>query len=215
MKTPRLLRLIRLIFGLFLYALGVVMQIQAHIGYAPWDIFHVGVSKTIGLSIGQVTILVGLIIVVIDWLLKERLGIGTIANMLLVGTFVDIIMNTGLIPQMNSMLSGIALLLAGMVVICFGMYFYVGSAFGAGPRDTLMVAINRRLGIPVGAARSLMELTAAIAGWLLGGMLGIGTLIAVAGIGVAIQIVFRLLKFQPKDVVHETFADYFRKNNSR
>lgn len=215
MNAKRIVRLLRLVFGLFLYALGVVMQIQAHVGYAPWDIFHVGVSKTVGLSIGQVTILVGLLIVVIDWLLKEPLGIGTLANMLLVGTFVDFIMSTGLIKQMDSLASGILLLLAGMFVICLGLYFYVGSGFGAGPRDTLMVAINRRLNIPIGVARSLLELTAAVAGWLLGGMLGIGTLIAVAGIGFAIQVTFRLLRFQPKNVHHETFQDYFRKNDSR
>lgn len=211
MKKPFLSRFIRLIFGLFLHGLGIVMQIQANIGYAPWDVLHTGLSKTIGITIGQASISVGLAILILDWLLKEPLGIGTVLNMILVGSFVDLIMATKLIPQMNSLAGGAGLLTAGLIVLAFGVYFYISSGFGAGPRDTLMVALNRRLSIPIGVARSGVELSALIIGWLLGGRVGIGTVMAVFLIGFILQILFRWLKFAPKDVVHERLADYFPK----
>lgn len=203
-------RIIRLIFGLFLFALGVVMQIQAQVGYAPWDVFHAGLSKTFGLSIGQVTILAGIVIVLIIWLLKEPIGIGTLGNMLLIGTFVDLIMSAHLIPRMTNPVLGIGLLIAGLFVISLASYFYIGSGFGAGPRDALMVTLHRHAGLSIGWSRSLVEFVATVAGWFLGGMVGIGTILAVGGIGIVMQLMFRLLKFDPKDIVHETFTDYFR-----
>jgi len=202
------IRFLKLIFGLFLHGLGIVMQIQANIGYAPWDVLHVGLAQTIGLTIGQASISVGLMILLIDLLLKEPLGLGTILNMLLVGLFVDLIMSTGLIPVMSHLIGSVLLLFLGLVVLALGVYFYIGSGFGAGPRDTLMVALNRRLNVPIGIARSGIEFTALVIGWLLGGMVGIGTIMAVILIGFILQSLFRLLRFEPKDVAHETLTDY-------
>ena len=208
MKKHFWIRFLKLIFGLFLHGLGIVMQIQANIGYAPWDVLHVGLAQTIGLTIGQASISVGLMILLIDMLLKEPLGLGTILNMLLVGLFVDLIMSTGLIPVMSHLIGSVLLLFLGLVVLALGVYFYIGSGFGAGPRDTLMVALNRRLNVPIGIARSGIEFTALVIGWLLGGMVGIGTIMAVILIGFILQSLFRLLRFEPKDVAHETLTDY-------
>ncbi|HHT19811.1 MAG TPA: hypothetical protein GXZ74_00010 [Tissierellia bacterium] len=208
MKKHFWIRFLKLIFGLFLHGLGIVMQIQANIGYAPWDVLHVGLAQTIGLTIGQASISVGLMILLIDLLLKEPLGLGTILNMLLVGLFVDLIMSTGLIPVMSHLIGSVLLLFLGLVVLALGVYFYIGSGFGAGPRDTLMVALNRRLNVPIGIARSGIEFTALVIGWLLGGMVGIGTIMAVILIGFILQSLFRLLRFEPKDVAHETLTDY-------
>lgn len=208
MKKHFWIRFLKLIFGLFLHGLGIVMQIQANIGYAPWDVLHVGLAQTIGLTIGQASISVGLMILLIDLLLKEPLGLGSILNMLLVGLFVDLIMSTGLIPVMSHLIGSVLLLFLGLVVLALGVYFYIGSGFGAGPRDTLMVALNRRLNVPIGIARSGIEFTALVIGWLLGGMVGIGTIMAVILIGFILQSLFRLLRFEPKDVAHETLTDY-------
>lgn len=208
MKKHFWIRFLKLIFGLFLHGLGIVMQIQANIGYAPWDVLHVGLAQTIGLTIGQASISVGLMILLIDLLLKEPLGLGTILNMLLVGLFVDLIMSTGLIPVMSHLIGSVLLLFLGLVVLALGVYFYIGSGFGAGPRDTLMVALNRRLNVTIGIARSGIEFTALVIGWLLGGMVGIGTIMAVILIGFILQSLFRLLRFEPKDVAHETLTDY-------
>jgi len=201
-------RLIKLIFGLFLHGLGIVMQIQANIGYAPWDVLHTGLATTIGVTIGQASIAVGLALLFVNSILKEPLGLGTVLNMLLVGIFVDLILMTGLIPQMDHLISGIALLIIGLIVLAFGVYFYIGSGFGAGPRDTLMVALNRRLRIPVGLARTSIEMTALVIGWLMGGMVGIGTIMAVFLIGLILQVLFDWLRFDPKQIQHEKLADY-------
>lgn len=201
-------RLIKLIFGLFLHGLSIVMQIQANIGYAPWDVLHTGLATTIGVTIGQASIAVGLALLFVNSILKEPLGLGTVLNMLLVGIFVDLILMTGLIPQMDHLISGIALLIIGLIVLAFGVYFYIGSGFGAGPRDTLMVALNRRLRIPVGLARTSIEMTALVIGWLLGGMVGIGTIMAVFLIGLILQVLFDWLRFDPKQIQHEKLADY-------
>lgn len=207
MNKTYLIRLIRLVSGLFIYALGVVTQIKAHVGYAPWDIFHTGLASTLGLSIGQVSISVGLIIIIIDILLKEKIGLGTFANMFLIGLFIDLIMKLNIVPQSTSPWTGYPMLLAGMILLCFGLYLYMSSAFGAGPRDTLMVAIHRRLGVSVGLAKAMIEITVAFLGWRLGGMLGLGTLIAASLIGVVLQLVLRLMRFEPKKVKHETLRD--------
>lgn len=208
MKKNFWVRLIKLIFGLFLHGLGIVMQIQANIGYAPWDVLHTGLATTIGVTIGQASIAVGLALLLVNSILKEPLGLGTVLNMLLVGIFVDLILMTGLIPQMDHLISGIALLIIGLVVLAFGVYFYIGSGFGAGPRDTLMVALNRRLRIPVGLARTSIEMTALVIGWLMGGMVGIGTIMAVFLIGLILQVLFDWLRFDPKQIQHEKLADY-------
>lgn len=160
------------------------------------------------MTIGQASIAVGLALLFVNSILKEPLGLGTVLNMLLVGIFVDLILMTGLIPQMDHLISGIALLIIGLIVLAFGVYFYIGSGFGAGPRDTLMVALNRRLRIPVGLARTSIEMTALVIGWLLGGMVGIGTIMAVFLIGLILQVLFDWLRFDPKQIQHEKLADY-------
>jgi uncharacterized protein len=203
-------RLFRLLIGLFLYALGIVFTINANIGYAPWDAFHVGLSKIMGLSIGTTSILVGLIIVVITFLLGEKLGLGTILNMVLIGIFLDILMTLHLIPISNHMLISILMIIIGLFIIAIASYFYIGSAFGAGPRDSLMIALTRITGLPVGICRGTIELLAVIIGWKLGGMIGIGTVISAFVIGFCVQIIFKLFHFEPTKVKHETLDQTFR-----
>jgi len=200
-------RLFMLIVGLALYGLGIVVTIQANIGYEPWDIFHVGLAKTTGLSIGTISILVGLLLVISVALLGEKLGLGTFLNMIMVGLFVDLFMNIGLIPLAGNFFLGTCMLLAGLFTIALATYFYIKSAFGAGPRDNLMVVLARRTGLPVGVCRGGVELIVTIAGWALGGMVGVGTVISVIVIGYFIQLVFRLFKFDIIAVKHETLGE--------
>lgn len=205
------LRLTRLIFGLFLYALGIVLCINANIGYAPWEVFHVGLAKTLGLSIGTISISVGLILVALVALLKEKIGMGMILNMLLIGVFLDLIMALNVLPVANHLAVGCAMLIAGLIIIAFGSYFYIGSAFGAGPRDSLMVALTRLTKLPVGVCRFGIEFIVLAGGWLLGGMVGVGTIISVVLIGFCIQYTFKLMKFDPTKVKHEMLAETFRR----
>jgi uncharacterized membrane protein YczE len=203
-------RFIKLIAGLFLYAVGIVLTLKANIGYAPWDVFHAGLSKTIGISIGTASIIVGLAILIIAVILGEKLGVGSVVNMVLIGLFINWILAVDLIPLANGLITGIIMLFAGIFVISLASYFYMGSSFGAGPRDSLMVGLRRKTGMPIGFCRSLLEFLAALIGWRMGGLLGFGTILAACLSGFCIQITFKALKFDTTALKHETFADTYR-----
>lgn len=209
-RTSPYLRLLRLIFGLFLYALGIVITLKAHVGYAPWDVLHVGLAKTTGMTIGLASILVGILIVAVAFLLGEKLGLGTILNMILIGVFLDLILKLNLIPAMDKFFLGVIMLIIGLFVISLATYFYIGSGFGAGPRDSLMVALARKTKLPIGFCRGTIEVMAVVVGWKLGGMVGIGTVIAAFAIGFCIQITFRVLKFDAKKVDHQTVTETYK-----
>ena len=202
-----LFRLVRLIFGLFVYGVGIVFMIRANIGYAPWDVFHAGLSNTLGISFGTASIWVGVMIVILAVFLGERVGMGTLPNMLLIGVFIDLIMFLDVIPKSENFVLGLLMMAIGMIVISLATFFYIGSGFGAGPRDSLMVAVTRLTKLPVGACRGAIEVMAVIAGWLLGGLLGIGTVISAFSIGFFVQMTFKVIRFDPTKVKHETLLD--------
>ncbi|MCL2479240.1 MAG: hypothetical protein FWF22_07045, partial [Treponema sp.] len=188
-----LLRFFILITGLFFYALGIVITIKANIGYAPWDVFHIGLVKRTGLSLGHISMLIGLLIIILIVILKEKIGIGTIFNMILIGLFIDIIFPV--IPVAANPVIGTLMLISGLFVIAVGTYFYIKSAFGAGPRDNLMVVLAKRTKLPVGLCRGIIELSVMIIGWIMGGMVGFGTVISVVAIGFCVHLVLKLFRF--------------------
>lgn len=200
------LRFIKLNFGLFLYGLGIIVTMRANVGYAPWEVLHSGISQTLGVSIGLVNTAVGAIIVALVFLLGEKIGLGTIFNMFMIGLFMDLILFLDFIPLFNNFWIGTLVLILGLFIISLGTYFYISSAFGAGPRDSLMVAITRKTGLPVGLCRGILEVSVVLIGWFLGGMVGLGTVISAFVIGFCVQITFKLLKFDPTLVKHETFG---------
>lgn len=199
------IRFLRMMFGIAIYGCGVYMTIQANLGLSPWDALNMGINCATGLSFGNASVVVGLFILVADVLLGEKIGFGTLVNTVMIGKMVDLFNYIELLPKMNGFFSGIALLLSGQILICFGMYFYIGTGLGSGPRDSLMVALNRKLKrVPIGLARGLIEGAALLVGWMLGAKVGIGTLIAVLGLGFIMQGVFSLLRFDPKAIHHES-----------
>ncbi len=206
-----IVRLLNMLLGLVLYAIGIVLTIKAGIGYAPWEVFHVGLSGVTGLSIGVVSIIAGVLIVIIVTAFGEKLGLGTVASMVLTGVFIDIIIAINIIPAAGNLAAGIIMLILGMFIIALGSYFYMKAAFGAGPRDNLMVVLTRKTKIPVGVCRLLVELLVTLIGWIMGGMAGIGTVISFIGIGVCVQIVFSVFRFDVTAVKHETLRDSFLK----
>lgn len=193
---------IKLNIGLILYSLGMVIGYEAHVGYAPWEVFHVGISKVTGISIGQASILVGLLILVYTALKKEPLGIGSILNMIIVGLVFDLILYTGIIPTTSSFIQSMFYVFLAMVVISFATYFYVGAGFGAGPRDGLMISISRRFGFSMGASRRLIEIAATLLGYFMGGQVGIGTLIFAFATGYIMDFIFVRLNFDAKTIEH-------------
>ena len=197
-------RIFKLFFGLFLCGLGIVMTMKANMGFSPYDVLHQGIANTFGLTIGTVSILIGLIICIICLFLGEKLGLGTISDMILIGILIDLFLSLNFIPKMNGYLSGLVMITTGLFTIAFGSYLYISSGFCAGPRDNLMIAIKRKTGLAVGFCRGLLEVSAVLCGWLLGGPVGIGTVLSAFGISFCIQIVFSLMKFNPTKIEHET-----------
>ena len=204
--TGYILRFMKLNFGLFLYGLGIIVTMRANVGYAPWEVLHSGISQTLGISIGLVNTAVGALIVAIVFILGEKIGLGTIFNMFMIGLFMDLILFLDFIPLFYNFWIGTLVLILGLFIIALGTYFYISSAFGAGPRDSLMVAVTRKTGLPVGLCRGILEVSVVLIGWFLGGMVGLGTVISAFAIGFCVQITFKLLKFDPTEVKHETFG---------
>lgn len=196
-------RLIKLHLGLFLFAVAIALMVRANIGVAPWDVFHQGISKVTGISFGISSILVGLGILFIALGLRERIGYGTLSNMVLIGIFIDWLFAWQLVPQAQSLLTGLGMLLSGMVLTGFASFLYMSAAFGAGPRDSMMVALVKRSGKSVATIRTAIEMAALLLGFLMGGQVGIGTVILALGIGPTIQFVFKIMSFDVKSIQHQ------------
>ena len=203
-------RLLILHIGLLLYSLGIALTLNAQIGYAPWEVLHVGMSKTFGLSIGTISIIVGLVILMVTAFFGEDVGIGTIANMIVIGLVLDLILFLDFLPIAGNFFFGILMLVSGLFVIALGSYFYIASAFGAGPRDSLMVLLTRKTGLPIGICRGGIELSTVLIGWQLGGLVGIGTVISALAIGFCVQITFKLLRFDPTKITHERIQETYK-----
>ena len=200
-----------LIWGLFICAVGIYLTIQANIGLPPWDAFSMGLSYALGTSYGDASVYSGLAIIGLDLILKEKIGFGTLLNTLLIGKMVDLLTWLDLIPMLHNFWWGLLMLLTGQAVTYFGCYYYMGASMGCGPRDSLMVALGKRLNrIPIGVVRICIEGTVLCIGWLLGAKVGWGTLIFVASAGGLLELIFRLLRFDVKALVHEGFLSTIR-----
>ena len=192
-------------FGLFLYGLGTYLCIRANIGLAPWEAFSMGLAKQTGLTFGNVVVITGLIIIISDFLLQEKIGFGTILNALIIGKVVDVLDFFDFLPLLTNFWLGLMLLLLSQMVISLASYYYIGAGLGAGPRDALMLALGKRLPrLPIGAVRGLLEGSVLLIGWLLGAKVGLGTVIAVFGIGFMLEFTFRLMRFDVKAVEQES-----------
>lgn len=202
-------RIARLFIGLVLYGLGNALSVRASIGVGPWEAFHIGISLNSGLSMGTVSIIVSFFIILITLMSGERIGVGTIANMFVIGRSLDIFL--GIIPPMSSMAAGIAMILSGITCIAAAIVIYMGAGYGAGPRDGLMVMLSKLTSLPPGYCKAGVEAIVLAVGWQLGGPVGIGTIIAVLCVGPIIQIVFKLARFDVKGVKQESIADTARR----
>jgi uncharacterized membrane protein YczE len=140
----------------------------------------------------------------------EKLGLGTVLNMFAIGLFIDLIMYLNLVPVGANFIISLIMLLTGLLIIAIASYYYIGSGFGAGPRDSLMVGLNRKTKLPIGLCRGIIELLAVIIGWRLGGQVGVGTIIAALAIGPIVQYTFKLLNFDTTKIEHETLTKTWR-----
>lgn len=203
-------RLFRVVVGLFIFAAGIVLTINASLGVSPWDVFHQGVSRTIGITIGQANIIMGFLIILLDIYLGQAIGWATIMNMLLIGTFIDILMLNNIVPIAETPAVGLLMIVAGIAVQATGFAIYISQGIGAGPRDGLMVVLTRRTGKSVRFIKSIIEASAVLIGIVLGGTFGVGTVIMAFFGGIIFQTLFRLINFKVEKVNHRFIQDDLR-----
>jgi uncharacterized membrane protein YczE len=175
------LRLVQLYGGLVLYGVSASLLVLAGLGLDPWDVFHQGLSRTFGLAIGTWAIIVGVVVLLLWIPLRQRPGIGTIANVIVIAVSVDVAL--ALIPEPTGLPARIALLFAGIVLNGVASAAYIGARLGPGPRDGLMTGLAARTGWSIRLVRTGIELTVLATGWLLGGTVGVGTVIYALAIG--------------------------------
>ena len=177
-------RLVRLIVGLVFFGIGIGLMLQSDLGVPPWDVLHQGLARRIGLTVGVWSIIVSMVVLGLWLPLRERYGLGTLLNAVIIGVVLDV--TAVVLPEANS--SGVAwvMLIGGVVLIGIASGLYIGADLGPGPRDGLMTGIARR-GPSIRLTRAMIEITVLTAGWILGGTLGIGTLIFALGIGPLVQ----------------------------
>ncbi|MCF8547105.1 MAG: hypothetical protein K9G02_04240 [Microbacteriaceae bacterium] len=188
---PKPLVLVRLIIGLYLFGLGIAFQIRAALGLAPWDVFGQGLANITGLSFGLATVLASAIILLLWIPLKQKPGLGTVFNALLIGPFVDLSLRFVPSAAEWGIVGQIGWYVLGMAIIALGTGIYIGARLGPGPRDGLMTGSVKKFGKPVWIVRTVLEGGATLIGIALGGPVGLGTLLFVVGIGPMVQVSMR------------------------
>ena len=197
--------------SLFVNGFGVYMTIQANIGAGPWDVLNLGLAKSLGILYGTASVAVSYAILGIDIALREPIGIAMFIDAFVVGKSVDFFNRLNVVPKCESLSSGIPVMLIGLVIIAYTQYTYMSASLGCGPRDTLLVALTKRARkVPIGAVSITLLSLATLIGWLLGGPVGIGTLICAFDTGPIMQLAFSSVKFDATSVHHQHLADSVR-----
>lgn len=190
-------RLIQLYLGLTCYGVSTAMFVRADLGADPWNVFHLGVGKLLSLNIGLVMIITGALVLLLWIPLRQRPGLGTISNVIVIGLAADAAL--AVLPPMESLTARSVLLGAAIIVNALATGMYIGAGFGAGPRDGLMTGINARTGWSVRTVRTAIEVTVLLLGWAMGGTFGVGTVLYALTIGPLIQLC--LPWFRPRKAV--------------
>ena len=192
-------RFVVLLVGLVVFAGGIVTIYESELGLSPWDVLNQGIANHTPLSFGAANIAVSLLILAVARKLDVRIRVGTVANAILVGAFVDLLLRIEAVQHLsdNPLPVRIGLLVAGIGITAVGTALYIGAGMGAGPRDSLMIGLTRRLRRRVGVVRGGLEISATAVGFAFGGTVGVGTLAFALGIGPAVEWSFSLLARSP------------------
>ena len=197
--------------SLFVNGFGVYLTIQANIGAGPWDVLNLGLSKTLGILYGTASIAVSCTILGIDVLLKEPIGIAMFIDAVVVGKSVDFFNHIQAVPPASSLLTGVPLMLVGLTIMAYTQFTYMIASLGCGPRDTLLVGLAKRVRkVPIGAVSIALLSLATLIGWLLGGPVGVGTLICAFCTGPLMQMAFRSVRFDATGIKHQRLTDSAR-----
>ena len=211
MKRKIRLEWINLVAGLFVFAFGVHLTIFANIGLAPWDCLGMGISYHTPLNYGLSMTVMALIVLGIDLLLKERIGYGTIIDALLTGNFIQLFNDINLLPLNTAVWSGILIILAGFAFEAVGIAICMKSQQCCGPRDALLVGVGKRMPrLPIGLVQAIILAVVLLFGWLLGGPVGVGTIVSTFGAGSVMQVIYSLIHFEPRNLRHRSVAEVTR-----
>lgn len=187
---------LRIQIGFLLYGLAITLMIRGKLGTSAWAVLEVALANKLHITVGTMTVIMGFIVLISAVLMREQMGWGTLGNILSIGPWVDLCMSV--IPEVNdNLLLQISMLLVAIVIMGLASAIYIGVDAGAGPRDSLMLAIHRKTGVSIRVARAIIEVTVVTIGWLLGGPAGIGTVVHAVLIGPSVQWGFKLFKVQP------------------
>ncbi|MFT4009385.1 MAG: hypothetical protein QM655_05010 [Nocardioidaceae bacterium] len=204
-RLPR--RLTQLMIGLVLYGVSMAMMVRSTLGLDPWDVFNAGVSRVLPLSFGEVTIVVGAF-VLLAWIpLRQWPGLGTIANVVVIGLATDVAL--ALIKAPHPLVARGALLLGGIVLNALAGALYIGAQLGSGPRDGLMTGLHARTGLSLRLVRTSIEVTVLVIGFLLGGAVGLGTVLYALMIGPLVQLLLPILTVDPEAVPADPYLTLF------
>jgi uncharacterized membrane protein YczE len=198
-------RLTQLYAGLALFGISTVLMLRSELGLNPWDVFHYGLDRYTPLSFGAVSILTGAIVLLLWIPLRQRPGLGTVSNIIVIGLVTDI--GLRMIGDVASLPARAAMLASGIVLNGVATSAYLGASFGPGPRDGLMTGLAARTGWSVRAVRTGIELTVLAAGWGLGGTVGIGTVLYAVTIGPIVQLTAPFFAVRPKDRKAEVVSE--------
>jgi len=192
-------RYVKLLAGLVLFGVGLWLGLVAELGVGPWDVLTGGLSQQLGTPFGRTAIGVSVVVLLIGLAAKVRPGIGTLLNVVVIGAVIDLLLATPLLQTLGERAVALRLVVVvlGIASVAAGSALYLGAHLGPGPRDGLMVALHTRTGWRVGTCRAALEISVLVLGVLLGGPVGIGTVMFAVGIGPAVQIAFRVLGQSP------------------
>ncbi len=196
-------------FGFFLFALGSVLFLNSDLGLNQWGILHQGISFQTPLTIGQASQVVGLLFIAVSSAFKIVPGLATVLNMIFIGLFTDLLINLQIFPTPDSIILKIIMLVVGNIALAYGMYFYLSQQLGAGPRDGVMLLLQRATKLDVGIVRVGMEVLVVIIGYLMGGQFGIGTILSALLLGPTVSLIFKLHKYE-SGKLHESLVDTYR-----
>lgn len=192
--------------GFMLYGLALSMIVRANLGTSTWLVLEVALANILGLKIGTMSVYMGFIVLIFALLLRERVGWGTLGNILCIGPWINLFLSV--IPEVNNLVLQIGMFLLAVLIQGVASAIYIGVDAGAGPRDSLMLAINRKFGLSIRMARGSIEVLVVLIGWLLGGPAGFGTVAFALLIGPSVQWAFKLFNVQPhKPEAVEAAAD--------
>ncbi|SDB06819.1 Uncharacterized membrane protein YczE [Ruminococcaceae bacterium FB2012] len=195
---------LRIAAGLLVFSFGVHLTIYANIGLAPWDCLGMGIAAHTPFNYGVSMTLIAVTVLLIDLMLKERIGFGTVIDALLTGNFVQMFNSLNPFSENENMWLGIGIMVGGFVFMALGMWIYMCAEQCCGPRDSLLVGLGKRLPkVPIGIVEILLWGVVLLAGWLLGGPVGIGTLISTFGAGLVMQLVYTVIRFEPRKLKHK------------